>query len=136
MVDVQWTERFSSAEQQMRFGTMASLSGSLGGRRYTAVNLLGSMQAAGNVGGAAIGRPNMTLFSPARLMNDCIHANKYGFGAVFAALWDAFFAESVSRRWGAGQLRRQGARAQRGAGEMGGGLSGTSVFCIQLPVFR
>ena len=63
--------------------------------RYTVVDLQGTLQKAGGVPGAAVGRPNNTAFSPSRFMADCIHANNEGFGLIFAALWDAYFAKRV-----------------------------------------
>ena len=48
-----------------------------------------------NVPGADIGKPNLDVFTPKALMHDCIHANDAGFSAVFAALWEKYFAPRV-----------------------------------------
>ena len=65
-------------------------------KRYTVVNLLGTLQAGANYSGAAIGRPVLSRYSPKQYMQDnCIHANDAGYDLIFAALWDAYFAKRV-----------------------------------------
>lgn len=64
--------------------------------QLTSVNLLGSMQAAGNVPNATVGKPNSNYFSPNEFTGPtrfCLHANDKGFDAVFANLWDLYFAK-------------------------------------------
>ena len=63
-------------------------------KRYATVDLLGTLQAGGNVTGASVGHPNLDHFSPKRYMqSNCIHANDDGYDLIFAQLWDKYFAE-------------------------------------------
>jgi|TARA_B110000208_G_C11657980_1_gene390527 lysophospholipase L1-like esterase len=64
------------------------------GSRFDAVRLLGTLQASEHVGAASIGRPDLAKFSPNDLMQEnCIHpTTQKGFGVVFDALYDLYFA--------------------------------------------
>ena len=64
------------------------------GRSYTDVDLIGTLQAAGDVKGASTGHPVLDKPSPADLlMSNCIHANQVGFMYIFEALYDLYFAK-------------------------------------------
>ena len=63
------------------------------GKNHTAVDLVGTLQAAGGVKGASTGHPVLSQPSPASLLEgNCIHANAKGFTAIFEALWDVYFS--------------------------------------------
>jgi len=61
---------------------------------HTAVNLLGSLQAADSSIPAPY--PNLAFFSPEDLMSDCIHPTDAGFTTVFDVFWDKYWASQVS----------------------------------------
>jgi lysophospholipase L1-like esterase len=64
--------------------------------RHNTVNILGTLQAAGNVPGASTGHPNLAYYSPSNLMQEnCIHPNDQGFLYIFNALWDLYFKSST-----------------------------------------
>ena len=64
------------------------------GRDYTAVNMVGTLQAAGGVPGASTGHPVLSQPSPANLlMSNCIHANQVGFTYIFEELYKLYFAQ-------------------------------------------
>lgn len=65
------------------------------GKNHTAVNLIGSLQAAGGVEGASVGHPVLSQPSPASLLQgNCIHANDKGFTAIFENLYALYFAHA------------------------------------------
>ena len=63
--------------------------------QYTGLNILGTVQAAGGVPGAATGQPNMSVGSPCELMHSCVHPEhgKAGATAIGDAFWRLFFAK-------------------------------------------
>eukprot|EP00005_Dracoamoeba_jomungandri_P001233 CAMPEP_0174250746 /NCGR_PEP_ID=MMETSP0439-20130205/820_1 /TAXON_ID=0 /ORGANISM="Stereomyxa ramosa, Strain Chinc5" /LENGTH=265 /DNA_ID=CAMNT_0015330893 /DNA_START=52 /DNA_END=852 /DNA_ORIENTATION=+ len=79
----------------LQFDYVQALDSVYPGQHFT-VNLLGSLQAAGNVPNATVGNPNINYFSPHQytgLADACIHANDAGYDVIFASLWDLFFAK-------------------------------------------
>lgn len=68
---------------------------------HYSVNLLGTLQAAEGVPGAAIGQPNLAEKSPTKFMDpSCIHLTEEGSEVMFEALWNEFFAEQEAARRG------------------------------------
>ena len=66
------------------------------GYDYSTVDLLGSLQAYGNVSGASIGNPNLDQWSPHDLMmENCIHPNDNGFPVIMNNLWDLYFSKQI-----------------------------------------
>ena len=65
--------------------------------QYTGLNILGTVQAAGGVPGAATGSPNMTVGSPCELMHSCVHPEhgKSGATAIGDAFWRLFFSKHL-----------------------------------------
>ena len=71
------------------------------GQPYTGLNVLGTVQMAGNVTGASVGHPVMGVGSPSELMLECVHPKyehnvskaKEGRGAtaIGEAFWDLYF---------------------------------------------
>jgi len=62
--------------------------------RHDSVDILGTLQVAGNVPGASIGHPNLARYSPDNLMqSNCIHPNDAGFEYIFKQLWDVYFSK-------------------------------------------
>jgi len=64
---------------------------------YTGINLLGTVQKAGGVTGAAVGSPVMDVGSPCSLMSTCAHPTygKAGATAIGDAFWDLYFKGKV-----------------------------------------
>jgi len=65
--------------------------------QYRGLNVLGAVQAAGKVHGAAVGKPNMTVGSPCDLMAECVHPayNHSGAVAIAEAFWDLYFKNAT-----------------------------------------
>lgn len=76
------------------------------GRPYTGLNVLGTVQMAGNVSGASVGHPVMGVGSPSKLMTECIHPSykhnaseaEEGAGAtaIGEAFWELFFSKHLN----------------------------------------
>ena len=65
---------------------------------YTALNILGTAQAAGGVPGASPGHPNLTAQgTPCDLMTSCVHPKhgKAGATAIGEAFWSMYFSKHV-----------------------------------------
>ena len=64
-------------------------------KNYTGLNILGTVQQAGGVAGAAVGRPAMGQGSPCGLMAECVHPayGKAGAAAVGEAFWALYFSK-------------------------------------------
>lgn len=64
-----------------------------GSRPYIGLNVVGAVQAAGGVPGAAVGKPVLSVGSPCDLMSECVHPTygKAGAVAVAEAFWDLYF---------------------------------------------
>jgi len=62
---------------------------------YTGIDILGTVQAAGGVAGAATGKPVIDTGSPCGLMTACVHPRYGGAGAtaVGDAMWDLYFSK-------------------------------------------
>lgn len=62
--------------------------------QYTGINILGTVQKAGGVAGAATGKPVIDTGSPCGLMTACVHPRYGGAGAtaVGDAMWDLYFS--------------------------------------------
>ncbi len=67
---------------------------------YTGLNVLGAVQAAGGVAGAAVGAPVLARGSPCGLMTYCVHPTYGAAGAtaVAEAFWSLYFEDEVRRR--------------------------------------
>lgn len=69
------------------------------GFSLTAPRIIGTLQTAGTVPNAAIGKPNNDYFSPSQYTSVtklCLHANNEGYTYIFDALWDLYFSKHVS----------------------------------------
>jgi hypothetical protein len=65
--------------------------------KYTGLNILGTVQKAGGIPGAEVGKPVLDKGSPCDLMTACVHP-KYGAAgatAVGEAFWDLYFSKHV-----------------------------------------
>jgi hypothetical protein len=58
--------------------------------KHNPLNLLGSLQAA-RPAQVPAPYPNAAYFSPAELMNDCIHPNDNGFDVLFDRMFEAYW---------------------------------------------
>jgi hypothetical protein len=61
--------------------------------RYTGIDVLGTVQQAGGVAGAAVGAPNLDEGSPCGLMKWCVHPQYKGATAVGEAFWDLYYGK-------------------------------------------
>lgn len=66
-------------------------------KNMDAINILGTLQAAGKMEGASVGHPVMDHYSPARLYEEnCIHPTTIeGFKDVFDSVWNLYFKNQV-----------------------------------------
>jgi len=64
-------------------------------KNYTGLNVLGTVQMAGGVPGAAVGKPIVGTGSPCDLMTECVHPThgKAGATAVGEAFWSLYFSK-------------------------------------------
>jgi len=85
-------------------GLMSQLQDAIGdmAANYTqlsTVNLLGSLQKAGGIPNADVGKPNPEYFSPLKYTDPtkiCLHANNAGYDIIFGHLWDLYFSKHES----------------------------------------
>jgi lysophospholipase L1-like esterase len=69
--------------------------------QLTAPNLMGSLQKAGGISAADIGKPNDKFFSPNKYTGPtkfCLHANDEGYDIIFKNLWDLYFSKHEAER--------------------------------------
>jgi len=69
--------------------------------QLTAPNLMGSLQKAGGISAADIGKPNIHYFSPNKYTGPtkfCLHANNEGYDIIFKNLWDIYFSKHEAER--------------------------------------
>ena len=60
--------------------------------QHTALDILGTLQHAGNDTKATPGNPDLTTWSPKELMEDnCIHASQEGFQIIFEQVYSVYF---------------------------------------------
>lgn len=79
--------------------TIADLAGNY--TQLDTVNLMGSLQQAGQISGATVGHPNEKFFSPNKYTGPtkfCLHANNEGYDIIFGHLWDLYFAKHEAAR--------------------------------------
>ena len=69
---------------------------------YTGLNILGTVQKAGGVAGADVGKPVMDQGSPCDLMTSCVHPKygKPGATAIGEAFWDLYFSKHIDAETG------------------------------------
>jgi len=65
--------------------------------KYIGLDVLGTVQAAGGVPGAAVGKPILDKGSPCSLMTGCVHPiyNKSGAIAIAEAFWNLYFKNAT-----------------------------------------
>ena len=66
--------------------------------QYVGLDVLGTVQMAGGVPGAAVGKPVLDKGSPCDLMTGCVHPiyNKSGAIAISEAFWDLYFKNATT----------------------------------------
>ena len=83
-------EHFSGSIQRDIFEALAAET-----ERFVAVDIRGALQAAGGLANASAGHPDLSLWSPAELMQkNCIHPDwGEGWITIMDALWETYFSK-------------------------------------------
>ena len=89
LVDRAWR-----AEPSFEPATEAFREALAAGGSYTVLDLQGTMQAAGGVPNAAVGKPNLTALTPPQyFQSDCLHPNARGMSVLMARLASDYFGK-------------------------------------------
>ena len=99
--------------QRTHESAAAAVNRDAGGERWTVLNLQGALQAAGGVAGTAIGRPDVSRYTPTRFYEpDCLHPNERGLRILTHAIVQRYFVcpegpPCVRRKKGGRRRRRR-----------------------------